>query len=750
MSKLEKMKSGFMMLCLLTVFLMGFVPLTSTNTTPYVHGNSVLPNDSEGTTLAAISGFEEPDGRANLMMAYDSESDIVVIYGGWNTPEPFELGDTWSYDYNTNKFVNMSPSSTPPVREVASMVYDSQSDKIVMFGGLEDYNSYIQRNDTWTYDYNTNTWTNMSPVAAPPIRDAYAMVYDSESDRIILFGGLGYLNDTWSYDLESNTWTQMSPATSPSGRYFPAMTYDEESDIVILFGGRSSEAKESDTWAYDYNTDTWTELAPSAHPVGRRAHSMTYDSESDRIVLFGGSDDADNALDDTWTFDYNSETWLQATPDYHLSARLRHSMVYDSESDIAITFGGSEPTYYDGEIITDNKTWAYDANSDHWRQMSPITQSERNEVMMAYDSESNMTIIFGGRDMQPTNRIGMGDTWAYDASIDSYFNMSPISTPPPRALGDMVYDSQSDLCVLFGALEDPMELVPNAKTWLYDFNTNTWSNASPATAPSARFAYRMAYDSKSDRTILFGGHDGGQLLNDTWAYDVESNMWEEMSPALAPSGRVDHSMTYDWESDRVILFGGQPNDFISQTNDTWAYDYDIDTWQEMSPTTAPSLRTLPAMTYDNESDVVVLFGGFGPEGVNLDDTWLYDFNSNTWVQAMPATHPSARFRHRAVYDSQLDSVIIFGGTTGEWNGPDNDIETDTTWLYDANTDTWTKMAEIPALPLPTTTTTTTTTTITTTTTTTTEPSQLPLDLIAVAVGGVVIILLVVLVIRQRK
>jgi N-acetylneuraminic acid mutarotase len=730
---------------------MGFIPLISNNTISNDLANSVLPNDSEGPTLASISGFEEPDGRANLMMAYDSESDITVIYGGWNEPEPFELGDTWSYDFNTNKFVNMTPSSAPPVREVASMVYDSQSDRIVLFGGLEDYNSNIQRNDTWTYDYNTNTWTEMSPTTAPSIRDAYGMVYDSESDRIILFGGLGYLNDTWSYDLDSNAWTQMSPATSPSGRYFPAMTYDAESDIVILFGGRSAAAKESDTWAYDYNTDTWTELAPSTHPVGRRAHFMTYDSESDRTVLFGGSDDADDALDDTWLFDYNSISWVQAAPDYYPSGKLRHSMVYDSESDIIVTFGGTELSYYDGEMNTDDITWAYDTNSDHWRQMSPITQSERNEVMMAYDSESNMTIIFGGRDMLPGDeRAGMGDTWAYDASIDAYFNMSPIITPPSKSLGDMVYDSQSDLCVMFGGLENPMVTVPNAETWLYDFNTNTWSNAAPAVAPSARFVHRMAYDAKSDRTILFGGHDGGVLLSETWAYDVESNLWEELSPASAPHARVDHSMTYDWESDRVIFFGGQNESYTLQNNDTWAYDYDTDTWQEMSPTIAPSLRTLTAMVYDNESDTVVLFGGYGPSVlVPLEDTWLYDFNSDTWTQATPATHPSQRHRHRAVYDHQIDAVVIFGGITGAWNGPDNDIETDTTWLYDANADTWTKMAEIPRpLDIPTTTTTTTTTSTSTTTPTTAPPP--PLELIVMAAGGLVIVLLVVLIVRQRR
>lgn len=738
------------MLCLFSVFLMGIIPLTNTNTTSTSHDNSLMLNDPNGAALAA-STFAEPAGRANLMMAYDNESDVVIIYGGWNEPLPYELGDTWSYDYNTNKFVDMSPASAPPVREVGAMAYDSQSDRIVMFGGIEDYATRLDRNDTWAYDYNTNTWTNMNPILAPDVRDAFGMVYDSESDRIIIFGGYDSahhvtLNDTWAYDLESNTWEEMNPATAPSERYFPGMAYDEESDRVILFGGVFQGGLGDDTWAYDYNTDTWVELSPGTNPVGRKAHAMTYDDESDRVVMFGGAGGNSLALDDIWTFDFNSLTWERKYSSYQPTARLRHSMVYDSESDVIISFGGTEVTYENGPMIDDDVTWAYDMNANHWRQMSPITQTEGNEVMMAFDSESNMTIIFGGRDMTPSVRLSKMDTWAYDASTDSYFNMSPIVTPAIKSMGDMVYDSQSDVCVMFGGLEDPMAATPTAETWLYDFNSNTWTNASPSAAPPVRYVNRMAYDSKSDRTILFGGYDGSLLLGDTWAYDVESNTWEEMSPTLSPDGRVDHMMTYDWESDRVILFGGQTTISLGQTNDTWAYDYDTDTWQEMSPTTAPPSRAITSMAYDNESDTIVLFGGFGESGVNLDDTWLYDYNSDTWTQATPSTHPSARFRHKAVYDSKSDTVIIFGGINGAWNGPDNDISTDTTWSYDVNTDTWTKMSEIPEPSLPPTTTTTTPTSPTSPT----EPSQLPLELIAIVVGGIVIVVLAVIVVRARR
>jgi N-acetylneuraminic acid mutarotase len=325
-----------------------------------------------------------PIGRANLMMAYDIESDIIIIYGGWKTPEPFELGDTWSYDYNNDNYTNMDPVTAPPVREVGMMAYDSQSDKIVMFGGIEDFNSYLVRNDTWTYDYNTNTWTDVTSGAAPSPRDASGMVYDSESDRIILFGGenVEKYNDTWAYDLETNTWEKMNPSNAPSARYFPSMAYDEESDRVVLFGGRSDGDKIPDTWAYDYNADSWQELTPTTQPSWRRGHYTTYDSESDSIVLFGGSDISDVAQEDTWLFDYNSNTWTQVNPANSPSARLRHNMVYDEESDIILSFGGTDMGYYAGNIITTDTTWAYDTNANNWTEMSSAPINIELEIIL--------------------------------------------------------------------------------------------------------------------------------------------------------------------------------------------------------------------------------------------------------------------------------------------------------------------------------------------------------------------------------
>ena len=76
--------------------------------------------------------------------------------------------------------------------------------------------------------------------------------------------------------------------------------------------------------------------------------------------------------------------------------------------------------------------------------------------------------------------------------------------------------------------------------------------------PSARNAHAMAYDTESNRIVLFGGADRYSFcgLSDTWTYDVATNSWQDMNPAPAPPGRCCAGMAYDSKADRIIMFGG--------------------------------------------------------------------------------------------------------------------------------------------------------------------------------------------------
>jgi hypothetical protein len=91
------------------------------------------------------------------------------------------------------------------------------------------------------------------------------------------------------------------------------MAYDPGTDRMILFGGVTGGQEEplADTWAYDYDTNTWTELSPAMSPSARGWHALAYDPEAGAIVLFGGGRTRDEATAETWLYDPATGAWAK-------------------------------------------------------------------------------------------------------------------------------------------------------------------------------------------------------------------------------------------------------------------------------------------------------------------------------------------------------------------------------------------------------------------------------------------------------
>lgn len=128
----------------------------------------------------------------------------------------------------------------PEVTEVP-FVFDPQSNKALLFSGYDLVENDLQT--TWVYDFVKNSWEDMTvsmanPEAQPGPRIGYNGAYDPLNDKIIIFGGfidchgnypVGCDNwgDTWSYDVDANTWTDLKTENSP-----PPHSYGQLETIV--------------------------------------------------------------------------------------------------------------------------------------------------------------------------------------------------------------------------------------------------------------------------------------------------------------------------------------------------------------------------------------------------------------------------------------------------------------------------------------------------------------------------------------
>lgn len=348
-----------------------------------------------------------------------------------------------------------------------------------------------------------------------------------------------------------NDWTQMAPTVAPSPRSAASMAYDAQSDRVILFGGNSAADDPTvfsdETWAYDYNADAWTLRNPAVRPTGRGSAGMAYDAKSDRIILFGGCtsgfpwEGTPAVTDETWAYHYDSDSWTKMSPTQGPSARCSPSMAYDAQSDRVILHGG-----YASDSLGD--TWAYDHNSDTWTPVTPVVRPRTGDSSaMAYDAESDRIILFGGAWGGLTVPVPHGDnneTWAYNHEAGEWVDMRPTPAPPRRWTAKAAYVASADRVVLFGGSSGlALPGAPWDDTWTYDFNANRWTDMNSPAPPSARCCHAVAYDSESDRVILFGGavpiSPSSQQPNDeTWAYGYRPNVPSPPTNPQAAAGNA--------------------------------------------------------------------------------------------------------------------------------------------------------------------------------------------------------------------
>jgi len=336
----------------------------------------------------------------------------------------------------TEEVIELNPSP----RGHVSMAYDSESKQVILFGGqtgdfnkqdipfsgptMDFANPGIFSDETWAYDVTTNIWKEMKPPLAPDAGAAGSLVYDVESDRVILFGttrGHSPFVETWAYDFNTNTWTKMV-ATGPSTHLGSNMAYDIESDRIILFGGYNHYRDEmyQDTWTYDFNSDTWTWMKPVTSPPGQNFHSMTYNIKVNRVILWGGDTEVDMARPpkdpSVWAYDFNANTWEQKKTSDGPSARAFSAIAYDTASDQIILYGGY--------TIGSHEMWAYDLSKNAWQKLdSSINPGDLSRHAFSYIPDTDRFILFGGQ-LGSTHYNYTQSTWVYDFNTNTWTDVT--------------------------------------------------------------------------------------------------------------------------------------------------------------------------------------------------------------------------------------------------------------------------------------------------------------------------------------
>jgi len=297
----------------------------------HIFYNQVWHFDVSDTTWTQASPTSStgslPGERAFLGSAKYALSDSIIYFGGVKYNILFNVivfyGDVWEYFPSTDHFVlrtqlgAIGPSGHigPGPRAGTALAINGHT--MYAVAGIDDTGFLTYRNDVWSFNLQTNTWTNLfadrsgSPSATPPVRYLASVVFHTKmsTNELVVYGGnaeptgSGNQNqDTWRFNLATNGWSLINSVPGSNvGRTHGAFALWQDSFFISLgdFNDNAVECRTNEvsggqlavngTWVLNLvgSSPAYCEVHPGSPP---RAKRVAFARKSNRMYIWGGFD----------------------------------------------------------------------------------------------------------------------------------------------------------------------------------------------------------------------------------------------------------------------------------------------------------------------------------------------------------------------------------------------------------------------------------------------------------------------------
>src|SRR6266566_3016156 len=255
--------------------------------------------------------------------------------------------------------------------------------------------------------------------------------------------------------------------------------------------------------------------ATTAPSVLRSDHSIVWDSQDDLLLVFGGTDDQGNLLNDLWSYSPGAGTWTPISCSGSPPGLRSSNAVWTGSQ--MLLLGGANAF----GLLSDFWSYTSSNGAGTWQKLTDSPMGQREFQTMVWDSTDNQLYVFGGLDV---NGQQQKDFYVFSANA-GWTQITPQSTnnPPPRQQGMAVWDSKDKVMLLFGGWEDGQG-IPYWGLWAFDPKQNAWGLLTPLNSSGAhilpgRTAAAMVWDATDQHAYIYAGAGNGKTgstLNDLW------------------------------------------------------------------------------------------------------------------------------------------------------------------------------------------------------------------------------------------
>lgn len=568
----------------------------------------VTRNDGARYNLAANAWtFLPTSGSPSVRQEYSAvfTGNDLVIWGGRGSLGAFgstqtNFSDGFRYSLAGN---NWSPISSinAPLRRFGHSAVWSGSEMIIWGGQYAEGSITLVRSNLNTgarYNLAANTWSPISPTAAPSARFGHDAVWTG--DRMVVWGGTdgtNVFNTGARYSPTANAWSNMTITNRPVGRVGHTTLWSGSE--MLVWGGYNEFLRDLGG-RYHPTRDTWTSTAPSGERSERRDHTALWTGSE---VLVWGGFDGERHLNTGGRYVPSLNLWLPIPTNGAPSPRASHSAVWTGTE--MLVWGGVGPDFL-------NTGARYNPTTGLW---TPIPTNRAPTARQGHAAvwTGNQMIIWGGQD---TAFVNTGAR--YNPANNTWTATASAGAPTARSGMPSVWTGTEMLVWggVGGTLAAPSVVATGGR---YNPAANTWAALPTANAPSSRTRHRAEWT--GTEMVIWGGADLASELGTGARYNRAANTWSAISTLNAPSPRTDHTSV--WDGTRLIVWGGSSGGV--SLGDGGIYNPQTDGWLiTLTGTNTPPARALHAAVWTGTE--MVVHGGVSstpPTTTHFDDTWQY-------------------------------------------------------------------------------------------------------------------------------
>ncbi len=273
----------------------------------------------------------------------------MIVWGGDQSGWSYStsrLNSGGIYDPSKDSWTATTTTNAPLARARHTAVWTGS--RMIVWGGTINTGSYYTT-ATGTggiYNPETNSWTPVTMTGAPTRRMGHHSAWTGT--RMLVWGG--QRDGDWTYidtdtgglyDPETDSWTPMSTVNAPPASIGSSSVWT--GSRFIVWGGGSASSPNNLGWSYDPATDQWTSISNLNAPPARFSYEEGGDAiwTGNRMLVWGGIASTSNytGLLSGGLYNPDANTWRSMETLGTHSSRISHAMMWAGTA--AIVWAGS-------------------------------------------------------------------------------------------------------------------------------------------------------------------------------------------------------------------------------------------------------------------------------------------------------------------------------------------------------------------------------------------------------------------------